>query len=61
MEISVMPTSHWMTIENPLSTLRNIYTLQWKSVMGVEKEPPMEISVLLTSHWMTIEKPLSAL
>ena len=24
MEISVMLTSHWVTIENPLSTLRNI-------------------------------------
>jgi len=28
MDISVMLTSHWVTIEKPLSTLKNIWKLQ---------------------------------
>ena len=49
-EISVILTGFWVTIENPLSTLRNIWKLQDKSMIGVEKEQPMEVSVIVTSH-----------
>ena len=61
MEISVFVTSHWVTIENPSSTLKNILKLQEKSVIGVEKEQPMEDLVILTSNWVTIENPSSTL
>ena len=40
MEISVMPTSHWVTIEKPLSIMKNVWKLQKKSVIGPEKEEP---------------------
>ena len=33
--------------------------LQWKVVIGTEKEEPMEVSVMLTRQWVTIEKSLS--
>ena len=61
MEISVIVTSLWLTIENALSTLRKILKLQKKSVIGVEKEKPMEILVILTSDWVTLKNPLSTM
>ena len=59
MEILVMRSIHWLTIEKPLSIRKKISKLQKKSVIGLEKEEPMEISVMLTIHWVTIKKPLS--
>ena len=59
MEISVMFTTHWVTVEKPLSIIKNFQKLQKKSVIGPEKEQPMEISVMFTTHWVTVEKPLS--
>ena len=58
-EISVLPTSHWVTIEKQLSIMKNIWKLQWKSVIGAEKDESMQISVTPTNYWVTIEKPLS--
>ena len=59
MEVSVMLTSHLVTIEKPLSIMTSIWKLQKKLVIGAEKDKPMEILVMLTSHWVTIQKPLS--
>ena len=59
MQISVIVGPYWVTIEKPLSIMKNSWKLQQKSVIGAGKEEAMEISVLLTSHWVTIRKPFS--
>lgn len=60
MEILMLLTSQWVTIENPLSTVRN-KKIAIELVMGEEKEEAMEISVILTSYLLTIENPLSTM
>ena len=47
MEISVMLTSHLVTIKKPLSFTKKVCKLQKKPVIRPEKEEPMEISVML--------------
>ena len=59
MEISVILTSHWVTIEKPLSIMKNVWKIAEEIGDRAGEGRAMEISVMLTSHWVTIDKPPS--
>ena len=46
MEILVLLTNQWVTIEKPLSIVKDMGELEQKMAIGQEEEEPMEISVM---------------
>ena len=61
MDVSVILTCHWVTLEKPLINMKDIRKLQKKSMIGAVKQQLMEILVVLADHWVTIGKRLSSL
>ena len=59
MEISVMLSSHLVSIEKTLSFIKKDLKIAEEIGDGLEKEERMEISVVISSHWFTVEKTLS--